>query len=225
MGSGDLNSRTTKDIQHLARISPPQARQFLLELVNLLDDAKAVRRFEAKFAEFLPWAGSELQTSKIDSVNFGDHSTKSMVVDLRNAPLFSLRDELRSIWTTSDLKAKEWRIFLFRADPTMTASFLSATGPPHPNAFQQIVLLFFKWAAKTCRCHNCECSSPYFLASRCSQKYCSEVCARPAQRSYKRDWWQKHGKAWRKGRTKKRKRRAKGQSARPDINSPVISSG
>jgi len=46
-------------------------------------------------------------------------------------------------------------------------------------------------------CPNPGCPAPYFIAARRSQKYCSEACALPAQREFKRAWWAEHGTQWR----------------------------
>jgi hypothetical protein len=144
------------------------------------------------------------------SIDFEEPASSIQIIDLSNDQLFELRDKLRSVWATSDLKEKEWRIFLFRADSTMTVSFLSKLEVPAPSPFEQTVMYLFKRASKTRCCQNRECHSPYFWASRRSQKYCSDVCALPAQRSYKRLWWQKNGEEWKKLRAKKLKRRTKG---------------
>ncbi len=200
-----MNSSSEKQGRTLANIPGDQLKDFLYELVNLMDGSEAVERFETRYAQFLPWANSEGQTVVIDSIDFGDASSGSQMVRTGYDPLFLLRDQLREIWATADLETKEWRIFLFRGDLTMTGSFLVATGPPPPSPFQQAVLYLLKHAAETRRCHNADCSSPYFFARRISQKYCSEDCARPAQRRYKRQWWQRHGGVWRQKRVHKSK--------------------
>ena len=189
------------------------AKSFLVELANLSNDAKAVTRFENRFAPFLPWAGKQVQRWPVPFVSVDSGQPPSGItnkIDLSNDRIFSLRKTLRSVWATSDLKEKEWRIFLFRADTTMTVSFLSSLEVPAPSLFEQTVMYLFKWASTTRCCHNRECHSPYFWASRRSQKYCSDVCALPAQRSYKRLWWQKNGEEWKRLRAKKLKRRTKG---------------
>jgi hypothetical protein len=53
-------------------------------------------------------------------------------------------------------------------------------------------------------CANPECPAPYFFVKRKNQRYCSEICAAPAQRELKRKWWAKHGEDWRKSRTAKK---------------------
>lgn len=62
-------------------------------------------------------------------------------------------------------------------------------------------------------CPNPECPAPYFIAIRRSQKYCSDACALPAQREFKRKWWQEHGSTWRKkrARTKNKLKRKRGK--------------
>lgn len=42
------------------------------------------------------------------------------------------------------------------------------------------------------RCPNPTCSTPYFFATKKGQKFCSTVCAIPAQRAAKRKWWNEH---------------------------------
>jgi hypothetical protein len=39
------------------------------------------------------------------------------------------------------------------------------------------------------RCPNATCPAPYFFATKKGQKFCSTVCAEPAQRESKRKWW------------------------------------
>jgi hypothetical protein len=55
-------------------------------------------------------------------------------------------------------------------------------------------------------CANKDCPHPYFLRERRTQRYCSEDCAEPAQKKFKRDWWAEHGDKWRR---KHKKRKAK----------------
>jgi hypothetical protein len=62
-------------------------------------------------------------------------------------------------------------------------------------------MLYFLDHARLARvCTNRDCPARHFFARRSTQLYCSEECAKPAQREYKRRWWSKEGEAWRKGR-------------------------
>jgi hypothetical protein len=113
-----------------------------------------------------------------------------------------------------------------RLDPRGRALLLNLKTHPGPfNVFDQIAreiparvvgagdlqdilrltLGRFEWALLFCMrsadrlrvCQNNECRAPYFIAQRRSQKYCSEQCAQPSQREFKRKWWADHGKAQR----------------------------
>lgn len=72
------------------------------------------------------------------------------------------------------------------------------------DPFAQVLLRAIDVSDRMHRCPNSECPAPYFIARRLSQKYCSDACAQPAQKEFKRRWWREHGSDWRSGRTKKR---------------------
>jgi hypothetical protein len=59
-------------------------------------------------------------------------------------------------------------------------------------------------------CANKDCRHPYFLRERKTQRYCSEECAGPSQREFKRNWWAKKGPEWR--REYKRRKSKSGKS-------------
>jgi hypothetical protein len=202
------SSRDTAD-HALARISLVEAKRFLIELVNLANDTDAANRFERRFERFLPWNCHDSNITTIKEIEFVRDPSSTVRIDMRFLQLFKLRDALRSIWVTNDMKTKEWQIFLFQADSTMTASYLAISGPPPPSPFQQSVLYLFKWATKTRGCSNRDCPSPYFFSQRSNQKYCSQDCALPIQRDYKRNWWRRHGSAWRKRRKNRSRRKIK----------------
>ena len=68
------------------------------------------------------------------------------------------------------------------------------------------VLIFgcLTYADRLTFCRNQECPASYFLAKRRDQKYCSDICATPAKRAAKRDWWSKHrGKTSQAGKSSK----------------------
>ncbi len=80
-------------------------------------------------------------------------------------------DDPRKIWTISE------------ADP-----------------FAQVLLRAVDVADRMRRCLNPACPAPYFIGRRRSQRYCSDACALPAQREFKRIWWREHGNNWRRRR-------------------------
>jgi hypothetical protein len=65
---------------------------------------------------------------------------------------------------------------------------------------------------RTRRAKVCLHCSQCFLANRGTQLYCSTDCSEIAEREWKREWWRKHGNAWRASRMQMshRKRRAPG---------------
>ena len=44
------------------------------------------------------------------------------------------------------------------------------------------------------------CPRPYFIKRKPNQRFCSDACALPAQRAFKRHWWAEHGSTWRRAR-------------------------
>jgi len=48
------------------------------------------------------------------------------------------------------------------------------------------------------------CPTPYFVKYRPQQEFCSDACALPRQREFKRRWWAEHGREWQQSRQHKR---------------------
>jgi hypothetical protein len=61
------------------------------------------------------------------------------------------------------------------------------------DTFAQVLLRAFEIVDRMRYCPTLGCPAPYFIAQRRSQKYCSDACAVPAQREFKRAWWREHG--------------------------------
>jgi hypothetical protein len=76
-------------------------------------------------------------------------------------------------------------------------------------------LSLLQYSRQLAVCANKEngCPGPYFIKMRPNQKFCSEVCAAPAQRAFKRQWFQEHGEEWRKKWLKKKRsaKKSKGE--------------
>ncbi len=185
----------------LARVSAAQVRRFLEELVNLSDDLKAAERFKVRFARFLPWAHLRQQAVTLISEGEVPPNAQRMRM-IHYDELLPLRDALRSVWVTPDLATKEWRILSLGSMMTFLGSVYFSAEPRPLTPFGQALVYFFRSASTTRYCTNPNCHTPYFFATRRGQKYCSEVCALPAQREYKRRWWRQHGSTWRKSRGK-----------------------
>lgn len=85
---------------------------------------------------------------------------------------------------------KRWSEVLRResSDPGKIWAIASA------DPFAQVLLRAVDVADRMRHCPNPTCPAPYFIGQRRSQRYCSDVCALPAQREFKRIWWRDHGK-------------------------------
>lgn len=79
---------------------------------------------------------------------------------------------------------------------------------PRTN-FQAAVYELLKHSRQARVCANPDCASPYFLTLDPRRKFCSVECAQPAQKQWRRTWWEQHGKEWRKKRAKKSTKRRK----------------
>jgi hypothetical protein len=203
-----MRSSNTRQLRLLARISNAQARRFLEELANLPDSNEGAARFEKWFGDFVPVSTSiELGSVSADDGVASSDTSRIVFVKHPDRRFLDLRERLRQIWAEPDTKTKEWMIFLFRLDPTMSVDMMSF--PPPPTGFQQSVIYLLKNADKTRVCGNPKCRTPYFWASRTSQKFCNEHCALPAQRQSKLRWWKENGREWRESNKKKQRTREK----------------
>ena len=129
--------------------------------------------------------------------------------------IWTLREQLRRVWDQPDQRTREWGVFLLLLTTRGEAgsrhvTLLGFPGPlPPPTPFELALLHFVKTADRARHCQNPDCVAPYFFAKRRSQKYCSEVCALPAQRAFKRQWWAEHGSTRRQGTARKSRQSSK----------------
>jgi hypothetical protein len=65
------------------------------------------------------------------------------------------------------------------------------------DAFAQVLLRAIDVAPLMRNCSNPACPAPRFIAAKKSQRFCSDVCALPAQREWKRSWWRQNGSNYR----------------------------
>jgi hypothetical protein len=132
--------------------------------------------------------------------------------------LLPLRDAVRNVWKERDLTARRLGILRIAQDQ-YHQYWASDTDPswafpkdvdrasrPIPTPFQQMLEYLIRPNVRTSICTNPQCSAPYFFSSRLGRKFCSDACALPAQRKFKRRWWAEHGREWRAKRKGKRLR-------------------
>lgn len=128
--------------------------------------------------------------------------------------LRDLRDLLRKTWDSPDRWHREWYAhelhrawnafspMLLEESQTITQGFpggpqVSTTTYTYtvlevpPITPMGAVIHYFKTVIgdRAKHCLGPDCSAPYFIAPKRQQKYCSEICAGPANREAKRKWW------------------------------------
>jgi hypothetical protein len=202
----------------LASISARQAKEFLMELANLRDEG-AAPRFKRRFGNlFLPEPVQLIQSWAIrgEEEDIGDLSSDQKFWKYWLLPL---RNSVRGLWIR-DERDKRWGTFRILEKYFLIGSCQFAPGPVSDDAdwFLPDDLgpeticerIFMHMTGRTSRCENRDCHTPYFFATRRSQKYCSDACAIPAQREFKRKWWAENGTTWRRKREVSRKKHNEG---------------
>jgi hypothetical protein len=211
----------------LAHVKPEQARLLLTELANLGETSASLTRlqhslkakFNAEFNTVLPELqlfreGYEALPEATQESGFGAET-------ILEGLLIPLRNWLRRIWVNPNMRHKELLLLglreyvrglrqdlprrVYRIIPV--AYWGNPEQPEEPSPLEQALIWLLKSADKTRCCPHPDCPTPYFLAKRRNQRYCSEVCAQRGERELKQKWWEKHGKEWRRQRQKKSRRK------------------
>jgi hypothetical protein len=208
-----MNSSSVTANRTLAESSSKQAKDFLESLANLNDKA-GFKRLQAKFPDVLEAVKRNMVAIYSAPPRVYRPGTPEHDEWARKSWLMPLRDTLRAIWRAPDVKTKEWGLFRIsqdffsRGDPNMIqrptsngTDFLLSWEPP--TRTEQFLLELMRWADLLKYCGNPDCTMPYFIATRRSQKYCSELCSQPAQREFKRRWWVQKGRQIRSAKQKR----------------------
>lgn len=210
-----MNSSNLETLQSLARrIDRGEAERFLVELLNLRsEDQGAVRRFGQMFEDYVPYrpirmpmrmsATQEEREAAVNAANAARpiHNTRSFD---------GLKSRLKDAWVQPTALAREVAVLgvLHEALNAYLRKGEVHTEEAHQKrhrAYGNIVLTLLHAERIVDRmryCPNPHCGAPHFIARRRSQKYCSDACSLPAQREFKRAWWDEHGKGWRAERKK-----------------------
>lgn len=213
------NSSETDGPRALAWVPAAKARHFLLELANLRNEMDAGKRFILRFVGLWPIPGR--YTRPLFSENItrapGAKSADNQINEMLHEHwILPLRDGVRGIWTAPTRRTKLWGVFrildevVFKEDQSSAYAWPFLVHPdkvvslPPLSAFEQALEYLIRPEVRTYFCANRGCPTPYFFPTHSGQKYCSEACAKPAQRKFKRIWWRAHGKEWRKKRKHKR---------------------
>ena len=120
------------------------------------------------------------------------------------------REEIRKVWMTESVEARSAaaadlpRLYFEQA----VFSEFSTNTPrgrraAREDGFMQVLYRLRDIAPRTRVCQNPRCRRPFFLADLKTQIYCSRPCGNFGKRASKRQWWQDHGRAWRRRKLKR----------------------
>lgn len=206
-----MNSSNSATAQTLAHVAPTRAEKFLKFLANLRDDLASVKKCMSDFSDLTPkrtvedWLAYALKPE-------WEQRNESPYWPLPKE-LGQLRETLRRMWKEPDTRTRDWMAYMLRYYELVRMGFAvvnpEVTGKqlPPPTPFERCLQHLGRCADRAHYCANSACPAPYFIAGRRSQRYCSDTCAQPAQREYKRRWWDEHGDTWRSERKKARRKR------------------
>jgi hypothetical protein len=210
----------TKDL--LGVISRKDAESFLLDLANYPQVGDythpAFHRFVFRWGKFFSAYDVEDDTDELDLFEF---------------LVFWLCPYMRMAWSGSSPREREWYVHkvrqiynedrVLRSEEGRRLNSLKeqqglkvredfeklVLGLPPPNPIDAALQYFQQVVGQASVCQNPLCQHPHFLAAKFAQKYCSDLCARPAQKEAKQKWWRKRGAEWREQQKKKRKSKKK----------------
>jgi hypothetical protein len=209
-----VNSSRDSESRTLARPSADKAKEFLTELANLLDETAAMR-FKRRFGNiFLPQLPQALIQSWAIRGEEEDVGSLSQDQKIWKYWLLPLRESVRRLWIRNE-RDKRWGVFRILEKYFLIGSSQFAKGPVNddadwlpndlgPETICESIFIYLR--GRTSRCGNPDCNAPYFFAPKRLQKYCSDVCARPAQQESKRKWWAANGTVWRRKHRMSRKK-------------------
>lgn len=189
-------------VEELIRLSQPEGEQW---------HVKVVQDGEVPYISPVTWDAMEKLSGKPLQFCYINKPRDIQTIDWW---LDWVRSFLPLIWDSPDLRLRESVILrLLRTAPDSALWLVRPSARYMPSPFEQVLAHFLKAADRARHCNNPDCLTPYFFAKRRSQKYCSDACALPAQREFKRRWWAEHGEARRKARkasvTKSQRKRGK----------------
>lgn len=190
----------------LARREANQLLHALTEYANLGDTPSDVRFFRKRWPDFFP-------------KSFYDAAERDLN-DLDGHCFIWIKEALRDLWTGRSrpeyiapvlvgIRFGGLHYIVDHQDDEATTEldFNWKTGEfvfASNVKFHQAMWLLMKqtWRARVCQ----QCSA-CFVAKRQTQLYCSSDCSELAEREWKREWWRKHGDAWREKRRRVEERK------------------
>lgn len=221
-----MNSSSLETLQSLARrIDRDEAERFLVELLNLRsEDQGAVVRFGELFEDYVPYPYIRLPMRMNLTLEEREAATiaeKARRLIFNTRSLERIKSRLKDAWVQPTTLAREVAVLgvlhdalnaYLRKGELHTEEALQKRHRAYGNIV--LTLLHAERIVDRMRyCANPHCAAPHFIAKRRSQKYCSDACSIPAQREFKKAWWDEHGDEWRKAR-KTSAKKSKGKRGR-----------
>ncbi|MFZ0466820.1 MAG: hypothetical protein WAL78_14085 [Candidatus Acidiferrales bacterium] len=194
-------------------LAPKTLLSALRDFANTGDEPKQIANFLQRWPDFL-------DRNKVESdvpLSMRDVIVRPFFPSTKG-PLYRmfkmLRGSVRHAWKgNEDMLARllstnfepalnnfivvDWRHGGFRYEPQ--------------TPFQAAVYELLKHSGSARVCANPDCPSPYFIAQDHRAKFCSEDCVQTMQRTWRKKWWNQHGKQWRKRRAAQSTKRRKEQ--------------
>lgn len=208
--------------------SDQELRTFLLDVVNAQDQLNdgTADYFFSRYPSFFPSKETDTK-ALLPLLGRRMTSPEGLLLEgrqiLHRAVIGEMREWLRAIWDAEDDYTKEWRLFNLQLHLHRVTDLSKYPGkgkslqpPPLQAPINQALRYLHRSSRRLKKCGNKDCKTPYFIADKGKQVYCSGECAAVAQKTYKRRWWKKEGPEWRKSRRTKESPR---KSARP--KSPI----
>ena len=207
--------------ENLAR-TPTKLLDSLVELANLRDDKAAFQRFTNHWPVIACVLDSDqLDYGRVKYVGFGQLDPAERMppnIPKRFLPTWQRRQVLREIWSGNSKRLTD--VLLPSPDeaqcypdpdypwpPQLKVDWLRGEFVYIPRSeFEEAVYKLFRSSALAKVCANPDCPSPYFIAKRTTQRFCTEKCSGVLQRAHKLRWWKQHGKEWRSSKRSRGKR-------------------
>lgn len=184
-------------------LAPKDLLRALQDFVNTGDEANRFKYFLKRWPGFLE-RDVEERTRAIDA-----EARRPIYKDQTGEPpkpFKLLRQNARLAWKGDEGALEVLLTLAFepgKANPVMPDWRRGGFRYEPRTTFQAAMYELLKHSRQARVCANPDCPSPYFLTLDPRRKFCSVECSKPAQKEWRRSWWERHGKQWRKERASK----------------------
>jgi hypothetical protein len=221
--------KTMKSRKTLAtdKKSDQELRGFLLDVVNAEDQLTdgTADYFFSRYPSFFPSKETDIK-ALLPFLGRRMTSPEGLLLEgrqiLYRAIIGETREWLRAIWDAEDDYTKQWRLFNLQLHLHRVTDLNKYPGkgknlqpPPLQVPMNQALRYLHRSFGRLKKCGNKDCKTPYFIADKGKQAYCSGECSAVAQKIYKRRWWKEEGPEWRAARHRKKKLNKSAQRKTP----------